>query len=420
MVHLRLIQWLLLIVPLAVYGQTPWWLLKNTSTQEYVLKVDSNLPAGDGFGFVIAERADTFYVATAKHVVYDEREEDFASVIWVAFDGGKDSITATGYSVSAQHDFALIKVPVTNSMLWPYRSIISSPREHAKVGLIGIRRNWNPTTMSLRGTILEVGEDSIHTDLRSIIRGCSGGPLLDNRGIVGMIISSNPNGAGGAAIPIDLIKTQCLTWLGGDAKPGRDLPYLQVGIDLDISFPISFTNKVLPFMTGKEIYGHMAITPMVRLRYGYSFFKSHSRKADTTRYDFRNRFGAHTVGFSYDLVKNTHPMTGSISAGTYFITNINPELKEDDTWMPFDQVSNYRGQDRSMGWYLDGSAEVNFKFGMAINIGISIKYFQDRYLVIKPNDPLGQDQDRKVLLGFGLGASYKLGYRHKNDVIVLR
>ena len=137
-VLLRFILVLLIFSYQSGFGQSlPLWLVDNSLLISNVVKVDSDIPGkGDGFGFIIAERNDTLFVVTAKHVVCRNGSDLFTDQMDVRLINNDELFRAQGVKASENHDFALIKLKKQKNYLWSYNSSLSGVTVGDKVGII--------------------------------------------------------------------------------------------------------------------------------------------------------------------------------------------------------------------------------------------------------------------------------------------
>lgn len=157
----------------------------------------------EGWGFVIGERDDALYIVTARHVVWKLNNSGFkkANSVGIKFftDQGEYYSTVTILDIlglmdlsnsNTDLDLALIRLPEKPINFNLMESYISySVEEGQQVWFMS--DNWKYTQSP--GVIYNVEDNEIEIEGSTIHPGNSGGPLITENGIVGLIFEdSNP------------------------------------------------------------------------------------------------------------------------------------------------------------------------------------------------------------------------------------
>ncbi|MCK4761287.1 MAG: PEGA domain-containing protein [Candidatus Aminicenantes bacterium] len=157
---------------------------------------------GHGFGFVIGERGELLYVATAEHVVRKKKLPDVQ----------KPDIEARFYSdrgnpvkvklldlPTVDVDLALLEIPKPFPEYRWENNYFASPRRNSAVWFIGRSQDWWVPSDKEAGVIKDVQILSIFpVRISSVLPGTSGAPLISGDGIIGMIIRDNGIGSADA------------------------------------------------------------------------------------------------------------------------------------------------------------------------------------------------------------------------------
>ena len=175
-------------------------------------------PDGDeeGFGFVFGERGGTLFIATANHVV--RKQDEPAARVSVRF---RDDL---GHAYAARlsdlqvspplGDLAILEMPRLPGFRphWlpsiPMRDI----RDYSHAWRIGRKMQWAPASVPgvLTGKPYGLSLEYQNLDTPS---GSSGGPVVDETGVVGMVMSDGGMGGGGQDVmPIDRIELLATNW----------------------------------------------------------------------------------------------------------------------------------------------------------------------------------------------------------------
>jgi hypothetical protein len=183
-----------------------------------VVKINATLKKGatpqEGFGFIVGRLGDKLIVVTANHVVRDEDDpdaEDKAPLITFFQDQGSPvhgQLLTTNLS-RAEGDLAMIKVTGPAGLtfsLGPQTDV--EVKRGQQVWLIGRNGKWDPNVTP--GSVSGVQFGKIHIENLGARPGSSGGPLLVQEGIIGMLVTDSQSGT--TANPIRDIKRQVEDW----------------------------------------------------------------------------------------------------------------------------------------------------------------------------------------------------------------
>jgi Trypsin-like peptidase domain len=184
-----------------------------------VVKVQS--PAGEsaesGFGFIIGSRDGKLYIVTADHVVrpVDAPNTSAPAAVKVVFysDQGRTYRAELLETHDRASDLAVLRLSVPSGVDW-FRDCLGDTNgvgRGTRVWFIGRNGNWFvPVQAGFVGT--EHLSDDWHVQLESLpVRpGSSGGPLLSNSGIIGMIQRGSEDDS--FALSIDRIKLLVRNW----------------------------------------------------------------------------------------------------------------------------------------------------------------------------------------------------------------
>jgi uncharacterized protein (TIGR02145 family) len=140
-----------------------------------------------GFGFITGERGNKLFVVTAYHVV--EYAVEANQNVTIKF--YQDYNTYSGRIIRSYKnvDVALLEVDQPSSFSWE-PNCLGVATNGADVAFIGREGEWYIPSGRALGNIYSLQNNQIQVDITSITPGTSGGPLIAESGIVGMIIES--------------------------------------------------------------------------------------------------------------------------------------------------------------------------------------------------------------------------------------
>lgn len=144
----------------------------------------------NGFGFVVGEIKGELYIITAYHVVSEFPSVDNAEPesIKLSYYGDKSSLAKT-LQVDRELDLALLVTPSPANYSWRKKWVDSGPRRDDRVRFIGKEGEWHVPTSVEEGAVEKIERDFLISAKLDVGRGSSGGPLLNDFGIIGVNIA---------------------------------------------------------------------------------------------------------------------------------------------------------------------------------------------------------------------------------------
>jgi TPR repeat protein len=250
----------------------------------------SNGTLSDGFGFIVGERGGFLYVVTADHVVRGEGPDAVDRSPAVAFfhDQGKEykaELLDTRLR-RGDGDLAVVRVQLPRGLTWR-RNAVALSRVKRGTGLwfVGLQRDWFAPIQPGMANRVDVGGTIVAEGL-NIKVGTSGGPLISEAGIVGMVVVDT--GTFVRATPIDLIERAVKNWnypwqLGAAPVPVHECDRLAAspfeasrppGIPGILRNKIDFSNAI-PACT--EAVNEYPQTPRFAFQLGRAYFAGGKR-----------------------------------------------------------------------------------------------------------------------------------------------
>ncbi len=156
-----------------------------------------------GFGFVTGTRGQSLYIVTAAHVVSDADEYSTTQSIKLQFESELGSFDATLVRKNTNYDVALLEVPKPPNYRWQ-QNCLAIPGIGQRVAFIGRERRWYIPPAPVQGAISEIRDNQLSVDIISIRPGTSGAPLVNEQGIIGLIIADE--GSTAEAIDIEYVR----------------------------------------------------------------------------------------------------------------------------------------------------------------------------------------------------------------------
>lgn len=167
-----------------------------------VVAITADFPSGgkeQGFGFVVGERNNVLYLATAGHVVREDGAapgKENADNIRVVFCGDDRSYPARILKATiSPFDFGLLELSKPPSYVWKADCLDTKPAVGTSVGYIGRNNRCYIPTATVRGTVNTLNIDFISVDINGVSRGTSGAPLIGSDGLIGMIVTAESSSA---------------------------------------------------------------------------------------------------------------------------------------------------------------------------------------------------------------------------------
>jgi hypothetical protein len=164
--------------------------------------------AAEGYGFVIGQHDDTVMIVTADHVVRDNGGRDYGDVRVVFYADRSHAQAATVLELripQSDGDLAVLEVKKQGFRMGPSRLAQLPLTQGARAWRIGKQKGWTPGNAPGvfigRERTIWLSFDNLDTP-----RGSSGGPILVDQGLVGMV-TDDQSGSGRRALvlPINTI-----------------------------------------------------------------------------------------------------------------------------------------------------------------------------------------------------------------------
>lgn len=165
-----------------------------------------------GFGFVTGEHNGKLFLATAAHVVADNALK--TDSIRLRFAGDPRWFKASLIRAWTTEDLALLEIAKPLSYKWKKDGIDLAPFTYQRVRFIG--QNSDPPTWGSPGSgeITTVAKGHISFTINTIEPGCSGAPLLTEKGIAGLIFQDE----GRRSLAISIARVKELFLAGGQTQ----------------------------------------------------------------------------------------------------------------------------------------------------------------------------------------------------------
>jgi hypothetical protein len=168
-----------------------------------------------GFGFIIAQRGQRVFIVTAKHVVsVGDNPDSPPAIIKVSFysDQG-ESFAADLLERDPNHDLALIRTTAPQGFGWEKKCLAHSQEQKrgTRVWFVGRDDRWYVPAQN--GFISSQGlnpDQGLDADMPGLRPGSSGGPLVTDTGIIGIVRANNADDT--RVLSIDAIKAAVQDW----------------------------------------------------------------------------------------------------------------------------------------------------------------------------------------------------------------
>ncbi len=167
-------------------------IMQSQMNLEWLEELKSNVVkvsgAENGFGFIIGENKDRLYLATAAHVILGKYFDTNPPAIGVEFYSDRRIYNATMISFFEDYDLALLEAPFPVGSDWEINCVDFNASIYEDVRFIGRNEDW---VISLPGQINRINVGNLYADIIGIQPGCSGAPLINGDGIIGLIIEQD-------------------------------------------------------------------------------------------------------------------------------------------------------------------------------------------------------------------------------------
>ena len=164
----------------------------------------------DGFGFITGEQGGMIYIVTAAHTIdFSDLELQSKEInIRIQFFQSAERFSAQLVNVFP-NDLALLSVSANTAIRWKKDCADFNPKVDQIVSVIGAKKAWMFPGQG-RVTLMDAGNFSITftNNTNGIIRGTSGAPLINEKGIIGMVTETE--GDGGISEALSLTRIQDL------------------------------------------------------------------------------------------------------------------------------------------------------------------------------------------------------------------
>ena len=147
----------------------------------------ANGGSSNGFGFITGEKDGKIYLVTAGHVLHNQ--EGLKS-IQVQFYKGLKKYLGKEVAWFKNDDLSLLSLTKPSGLQWQSQYADFSPKAYEAVRFIGHNKDW---VSPLSGEITKISNNRINFIIGTIWPGTSGAPLLTKKGIIGLILESDPN-----------------------------------------------------------------------------------------------------------------------------------------------------------------------------------------------------------------------------------
>jgi hypothetical protein len=166
---------------------------------------DANNIAAEGYGFVAGVRGDVVTIATADHVVRDPDGTAFGGVqvLFHADPSHPQPATLLDVRIPPIYgDLAVLEVKLAGFRMAHFKVAQLPLTQGARAWRIGKQQGWTPSNApgayTGRERTIWLGFDNLDTP-----RGSSGGPILGEQGLIGMV--TNDQSGRAQVLPIDII-----------------------------------------------------------------------------------------------------------------------------------------------------------------------------------------------------------------------
>ncbi|MCP4568806.1 MAG: trypsin-like peptidase domain-containing protein [FCB group bacterium] len=159
----------------------------------------------DGFGFIIAEEANSLYIATAKHLLVSGNPDDELKNIFVKFSTYQmDDYPADLVYMDSKYDFAIIKTARLEGVSWVRKCLGSKEnlKRDQEVWFIGKYGRLHLSANPGRINAVMYYNTIITIEGFEIAPGTSGAPIICEDGIIGMIVRHTGTDVEGITIPL--------------------------------------------------------------------------------------------------------------------------------------------------------------------------------------------------------------------------
>jgi hypothetical protein len=365
-----------------------------------------------GFGFVMLERNNTLYIATAKHVVNSDDPDIATDIIKISFYNIQGSQPAEVIHQHERYDIALLKTKKPLSYIWASGNLSRNVDRNDRVWFIGRNWDWDNITEDFAGKVSRVRGIEIEADMSGVTVGSSGGPLMASGGIAGMIIGGSGNRV--VALKIGYIQELIVDdWL--KLQQVKDIeadvfPYVSIGALGGL--PVSVTTQEPEDISVPRSYGaylDIAMSPKYSVRISHE--KAKLKRKDS--WPFTGESIALTAVtlhlYKESPIFNRYFLPSQYLLLSYGFGEIKPELNVNRSqWLELRDISKFEDS------YSDDFHALTVGYGMesahsnALHIGIEfgVTYTTTKYLDIDLSNPFEAADTDDWLIFFRINVGY--------------
>jgi hypothetical protein len=227
----------------------------------------------DGFGFIIADNNNSFFIATCKHLIKKKKSTANWEKIVVKFRISElDGHTADLVYVDFKYDLAILKTKRVPNLALTKRCIGSDRdlKRAKEVWFIGKQGKWHLSAYPGRISKVKYNKTVLLIEGFEIAPGTSGAPIICDEGIIGMIIDDSGTDVEGLTTVLirDIVVREGYAWsleqLGKNYRGGpygsaalgvgsakfknpvaRDIEHSRTGLTLDWRLGYVLSNSLL-------------------------------------------------------------------------------------------------------------------------------------------------------------------------------
>ena len=222
-----------LLTGMFVFSAHPYPYGQSDNVGDKAMSLRNNLVrvvSGDGgFGFVIAERPDGFYIVTTAHVVLADQPESQNEIRTVFYSDRGTRYKATVLQQDHNHDLALLRVKIGPRLTWNRHCLAAADeaKRGTAVWFIGRDETWYvPVANGFISSQTQSVDGWLEADLDHLRPGSSGAPLVTNTGVIGMLKAQSADDT--RTLSITYIKSKVQEWgypwdlTSGAASPSNE------------------------------------------------------------------------------------------------------------------------------------------------------------------------------------------------------
>lgn len=168
---------------------------------------DKSASPQDAFGFIVGKQGNNVYIITAEHTFSEFGLSSEELSVLVQFHKVAYLYPAKIYRSWSNEDMTLLSVVIDIPFKWKTEAADFNPGIDQVVSTIGFERAWtSPMEGRIKGTRVADFNLVFSNQSGSLNRGNSGGPLINEKGIVGMILRTEGTGNVSTALSINRIR----------------------------------------------------------------------------------------------------------------------------------------------------------------------------------------------------------------------